>query len=329
MVPPETMIAAVIRATGGPERIEIARLPVPTPGPRQVLVRFEASEVNHVDALIRAGGYRTAMAIPFVIGRDLVGTVVDRGAQVDRLAVGDRVWCNSLGHDGRAGSYAELVAIDVERVYPLPDGVAPEDAAIVLHGAGTAWIGLVREAGLRPGETVVVGGAAGAVGSAAVQLAAGMGARVIAVARPRDADWCRESGAEVVVDASSAERVERIRAAAPDGVDVWWETNGRLGLETCLPLLRRGGRVLVTADPGGPLALPVGALYRDDACLLGFVISNASVDDLASAALAINRLLAAGRLHGRRGASYRLADAAAAHAALESGEVRGRILITP
>ena len=326
---PETMRAAFIRETGGTDRIQVGPLPTPRPGPTDVLARMAASDVNHVDLLVRSGAYATHTPFPFVIGRDLVGTVVETGAGVDGFAPGDSVWCNSLGHHGRQGAFAEYAVVAADRLYPLPAGVDPTSVAPVLHTAATAHLGLVREAGLRLGETILVGGAGGGVGSAVVQLATGMGARVIATASPRDEQWCRSCGADAVLDYHDDDLDEQIRAAAPDGIDVWWDTSGHHDFEAALPRLRSGGRVIVMAALDATPSLPIGALYTKDVNLRGFAISNASVDELAAAAGAINQLLATGRLRSRTGATYRLDDAAKAHEAMESGGVRGRIVIIP
>lgn len=325
-----TMQAAFIRRTGGVDAIEVGPLPVPVPGPTDVRVRLLASEVNHVDLFVRSGAYATHTPFPFVIGRDLVGTVDQAGAGVAGFARGDRVWCNSLGHDGRQGAWSEYAVVPVDRLYPLPAGVDARQAAALLHGAGTASIGLVREAGLRAGDTLLVEGAGGAVGSAAVQMAHAMGARVIATASADDADWCRACGADVVLDYRSGRLWQDVQAAAPAGVDVWWDCSGHHHFEHVLPLLAPRARVLVTAGlQGAQPALPVGALYTRDARLLGFAISNASAADLAAAAQAINRMLAAGALKARVGATYRLAAAAQAQQALTEGSVRGRIVVVP
>lgn len=326
---PETMRAAYIRATGGVEQIEVGQLPTPLPGPADVLVRVELSAVNHVDLFVRSGAYRTHTPFPFVVGRDLVGTVAATGPGVTRFAPGDRVWCNSLGHDGRQGAFAQYAVAAADRVYPLPEGVAAEAAAPVLHAAATAHIGLFREARLTLGETVFVGGAGGAVGSAVVQFASAAGARVVATASRRDLAWCIESGAAEAIAYDADDFDEQVRAAAPDGYDVWWDNSGRYDFERTLPLLRRGGRVMVMAGLGAAPVLPVGALYVRDVSLHGFAISNASVDDLATAAEAVNAGLVAGWLRGRVGATFPLEEAAKAHAALESGSVRGRILVRP
>lgn len=325
----QTMQAAFVRELGGTEKIEVAQLPVPNLGPTDVLVRMEASAVNHVDLFVRSGAYQTKTPFPFVIGRDLVGTVEAVGPGVVGFAPGDRVWTNSLGHAGRQGAFSEYAVVGADRLYPLPDGVEPSDAASVLHAAATAYLGLVREAALEPGETVFIAGGGGAVGSATIQLAKAMGARVVTSASAADAAWCRSLGADVALDYRDPDLAAKIADAAPGGFDVWWDTSGHHDLEVTLPLLHQGARVIMMAGMGAAAVLPVGALYTKDAKLCGFAISNASVTDLARAARVINGLLAEGRLRSRIGATFRLAEAAKAHEALESGAVRGRVLVVP
>ncbi|HMN22682.1 MAG TPA: NADPH:quinone reductase [Ottowia sp.] len=327
---PHSMRAAFIRRTGDVDQIEVADLPVPRPGPTDVLVRMTASVVNPVDLFVRSGAYRTHLPFPFVIGRDLVGTVVQPGPGVSGFRPGDAVWCNSLGHHGRQGAFAQYAVVASERLYPLPSGVAPEQAVAVLHPAATAHLGLVREARLQKGETLLVEGAGGAVGSALVQMAHDTGARVLATAAAGDAPWCTACGASAVFDYHDPRLAERIAGAAPDGVDVWWDTSGHNDLARCLPRMAPRGRIVVMSGLGrGDVPLPMGALYARDLRLLGFAISNASADELADAARHLNRLLASGALRARIGARFQLADAARAHAALAGGRVRGRIIILP
>lgn len=323
------MRAAFVRELGGAERIEVGTLPVPRLGPTDVLVRMEASAVNHVDLLVRSGAYKTPIPFPFVIGRDLVGTVDATGDGASGFAPGDRVWTNSLGHAGRQGALSEVAAVGVDRLYHLPDGVDPVAAAPLLHTAATGYLGLVRHAALRPGEVIFVAGGGGGVGGAVVQLAAIMGATVITSASTRDAEWCRSLGADVVIDYSADDILERISTAAPDGVDVWWDNSGQNDFSTILPLMHQSGRVILLAGIAAQRVLPVGAVYTKDLSLRGFAISNASVTDLAECADVINRFVATGRLRARVGATYRLAEAAEAHHALETSSVKGRILILP
>lgn len=329
MTVPAQMRAAHVQALGGPEQIEVGELPVPRPGPTDVLVRLEASEVNHVDRFVRSGAYPTHTPFPFIIGRDVVGTVVATGAGVDRLQPGDRVWSNSLGVDGRQGTFADYVLIPIERAYRLPDGVDPDAAAVVLHGAATAHIGLFRRAHLHPGDTVLVGGGAGAVGSAITQMATAAGARVVVTASPGDDQWCRSCGAEAVIDYHDPAMYQRIAEATPQGIDIWWDNSGNHDFEAALPLISRGGTVVLMAGMQASPVLPAGALYTRDVSIRGFAISNAGVDDLADAADAINRLLAEGRLAGRVDRRCTLQQSREAHEALASEHLRGRILIHP
>jgi NADPH:quinone reductase-like Zn-dependent oxidoreductase len=322
--------AAFVTELGPPENIQVGRLDVPAIGATDVLVRTEAVEVNYVDLLVRSGRFPTPTPFPFVVGRDLVGVVAAADPGATGFAEGTRVWCNSLGHGGRQGSFAEDVVVPADRLYRLPDGVEADEAVSVLHGAGTAYLGLFREARVGPADTIVVGGAGGAVGGAAAQLAEAAGARVLATASADDADWCRASGAQEVFDYHDPELIDRLHDAAPDGVDAYWDTSGHQDLSAIAPLLRVGARVVVTAAAAPTPPLPAAQYYTRDVGVHGFAISNASVSELADAARMINARLADGTVSGRIGARMSLTDAAAAHRMLEAGEVRrGRIVLTP
>lgn len=324
-----TMHGAFITRTGGPEVIQTGQLVVPEIGPTDVLVQLQATTVNHVDTFVRSGAYPTHLVFPFILGRDLVGTVIKVGPGVADFQIGDRVWTNSMGYDGRQGTFAQYTVVSTDRLYRLPDGVEAATAAPVLHSAATAYFGLVREAQLFAGETVFVGGAAGGVGSSVDQLASIMGARVIASASPRDHQWCEELGAEVVFDYHMDNLKDKLGAAAPEGIDIWWDTSGHYDFETTLPLLAERARILVTASMDAAPSLPLGQLYTRDIRICGFAMSQATVSDLAAAADMINILLRRGQLRGRIGPKFRLSDTAQAHRTMENGESRGRILITP
>ncbi len=321
------MAAAYIEELGPADHIRYGELPVPRPGPTDVLVAVEAVSVNHVDTFVRSGAYPTPTPFPFVIGRDLVGTVVDRGAGVDAFAVGQRVWSNSLGHDGRQGAASQYAVVAVDRLYRLPDGVDPVTAVAVVHPAATAHLGLFREAATRVGETVLVGGGAGNVGTAAIELAAAAGARVLASARPRDFDHCRAAGADAVVDYRAADLTDQVRALAPAGVDVHWDTSGHHDLDAAVAMLAHGGRIVLAAGMDARPALPVGDLYTRDGRLVGFAISNAGVDDLSAAADAINTLLPEGRISARIEDVLPLSAAQTAHRRIEAGDLAGRRLV--
>jgi NADPH:quinone reductase-like Zn-dependent oxidoreductase len=322
------MRAAYVSELGSAEKIRIGELPRPTVSTFDVLVRTQALAVNYVDTLIRSGRYPTRTPFPFIIGRDLVGIVAACGDGVEGVRAGDAVWCNSLGHGGRQGSFAEYVVVPQDRLYRLPDGADVADTVALVHPAATAYLGLFREAQLRYGQRVVVSGAGGSVGTAAVQLAAAAGAHVIATARAEDADWCRSAGAELVFDYRDSALWTRIASATPGGIDVFLETSRHYAFEHTLPLLARGGRFVLITGIGATVPLPLEQLYLRDASLRGFVISNASVSDLAGAAHAINDGILRRLLRVRIATRLPLEQSAQAHRLLEEG-TRGRIIVVP
>lgn len=294
--------------------------------PGDVRVRVDVVAVNPVDTYIRSGQYPTAVSFPFVIGRDLVGEVTEVAGDVTDLAVGDRVWSNSLGHGGLQGSFAEEVVAPAARVWRLPVDVDDEVAVAYLHPGTTAWLGLVREAALTAGMHVLIGGAAGNVGAAAVDLAVALGARVVATASPGDHDRVLDLGAEAVFDYRDADLVARVRELVPDGLDVVWNTSGHHDLQQEIDVTATGGRVLVTAATDPVVPLPLRDLYVRDVRMVGFVLSRARLEDLQAAAAVVNDRL-------RQGPPVRIVqvlpldDSAEAHRRLESGSVRGRLLV--
>lgn len=318
------MRAAFIENFGPPDAIRCGELPQPRPGPTDVLVDVEVTTVNHVDTFVRSGAWRTPVEFPFVIGRDLVGTVAEAGPGALGFSVGDRVWCNSLGYGGRQGAAAERVVVPRDRLYHLPAGVSPEDAVAVAHPAATAYLGLFTHGRLRAGETVVVAGAGGNVGGALVAMAAQAGAKVVAVAGSYDADHCRSLGASEVVDYRAPDVVERIAALCPDGVDLYADAAGRNNVAEVVDLLARRGRLVLLAGMHTRAVLPVGALYTRDRSVIGFAISQADAGELAEAAGHVGRMLAEKRLAPRRVEVLPLAAAAEAHRRVEAGEGAGR-----
>jgi NADPH:quinone reductase-like Zn-dependent oxidoreductase len=319
--------AAFIERLGPPSVIRYGELPDPCPGPTDVLVRVAVSSVNPVDTFVRSGGWRTPVQFPFVIGRDLAGTVAAVGAGTPGFSVGDAVWCNSLGHGGRQGAAAELAAVPVDRLYPLVDGVPAADAVTVAHPAATAYLALFTHGRIRAGETVVVVGAGGNVGSALIVLAADAGARVIAVASAGDADYCRSLGAAEVVDYRDSSCGQRIREASGDGVDAYVDAAGQNDLTGAVDLLARRGRVVLLAGMRTRPVLPAGPLYLKDCSVVGFAISQATAAELADAARTINRLLRSGKLRPRATETLALSQAAEAHRRMEAGELHGQRIV--
>jgi 2-desacetyl-2-hydroxyethyl bacteriochlorophyllide A dehydrogenase len=318
------MYASFIDQLGPAENIRYGELPPPRPGSTDVLVDVLATTVNPVDTFVRSGAFPTPMDFPFVVGRDLVGTVAAAGPGAPGFAVGDLVWCNSLGHGGRQGAAAEQAVVPADRLYHLPAGVSPTDAVTVVHPAATAYLGLHTHGRLRATETVVVAGAAGNVGAALVVLAVHAGARVIAVAAQQDADYCRSLGAAHVLDYRDPALADRLRTVCPHGVDVYLDTSGHNELTTVVDLLAFRGRIVLLAGVAARPVLPVGPLYMNDRSVLGFVISHATSAELADAAATINRLLPTGILRPRSTETLPLSAAATVHRGVEQGAWHGR-----
>ena len=322
------MKAAYITTLGSPDVITYGEMDRPVPGPTDVLVRVEAAAVDPVDTFVRSGAYRTPTPFPFVLGRDLVGTVADIGPGATGFAVGDRVWSHSMGHGGRQGVTAEYCVVGVDRLYHLPGDVDAARAVAVLHPVATAHLALFRHARLRPGETVLVIGGAGNVGRAATVLAARAGARVLAVARAETAPDCLRAGATAVVDHRDPDAAEQLRELTGDGVDVHLDTSGHQDLDAALALVGHGARVVLMAGLSARPVLPVGAVYPRDVSLVGFAISNSSVDDLAGTARVINHGLADDAFPIPVTVELPLSRTAEAHRMIEAG-VRGRIVLRP
>lgn len=324
---PEMMNAAYVERLGPPEEIRFGGIPVPVPGEGEVLVAVDAVSVNAVDTFVRSGAYATEVSFPFVIGRDLVGRVVRAASGFDE---GEWVWTNSLGHAGRQGAASAFAVVPADRLYRLPEGVEPVAMAAVVHAAATAFLALHTHGRVQGGETVLVAGAAGNVGRAAVQIARDAGARVIAVAGSADLEASLQLGADLAFDYHDPALGDRLREALPGGIDVHLDTSGHHDLDRAVGLLASRGRVILMAGMNARPELPVGALYTRDASILGFAISSATVAELADAAVLINRMMAAGTLVPGAIEEVPLSAAASAHGRLEAGTLHGvKVVLRP
>lgn len=328
--------AAFITAVGPPESIRCGDLPDPVPGPRQVLVRVRAASVNPIDIGIRSGAVAMPLPFPFVVGADLAGEVVAVGAEVDRLRPGMRVWGSNQGMLGRQGTTAELAAVDERWLHRTPPGVTDRQAAAGALVAITAHLGLVGRAALQTGETIFVNGGSGAVGTVVVQIARILGGRVLASAGSEaKRDALLRMGADAVFDYRRSDLVEAVRAVAPGGVDVWWETQREPDFDRSVSLLADRGRLVVMAGRDARPTFPVGPFYVKNCSLLGFVMYKADHHEQAAAAADINRWLGDGRLAVPIDRVLPLAETAAAHALQEASTIRstsalfGKIVIEP
>ena len=195
------MKAAFIRSTGSPDVIEYGEIPDPEMGRRQVLIRVDAVAVNPIDTYVRGGLIAAELPETFQVGCDAAGVVEAVGAEVDRFRIGDRVWCTNQGLLGRQGTFAEKIAVDEDWCFPTPDSVSSEDVAACALVGVTAHLGLFREAELAPGETILVIGASGGVGSMVLQMAKAAGATVIATAGSEEKKQrALELGADVAIN---------------------------------------------------------------------------------------------------------------------------------
>jgi NADPH2:quinone reductase len=301
---PERMKAAAIDRFGGPEVIHMASLPVPQPGPREVLIRLDVAGIGVWDPYVREGGLETKKTgFPRVIGNDGAGVVVAVGDQVTRFHVGARVYAFSM--DG--GFYAEYVAVEEDNVAAIPPGVKPDEAGALGADGVTALRGLDDELHLGTGETLLVFGASGGIGHIAVQLAKRMGARVLAIASGSDGvELVRRLGADEAADGRRDDLAQAARAFAPEGFDAALVLTSGRGLTDVLAAVKEGGRVAypngVEPEPEVPEGVEVhaydGTPDRD------------AFDRL-------NALIGTAPFHVELGRTYRLDEASVAHREIE------------
>src|SRR5438093_758592 len=173
------MKTAYINQTGPPEVIIYGELPTPKPTGAQCLIKVAAVDVNPIDTYIRSGLIPAKLSFPYILGRDLAGTVVEVGAEVKRFKPGDRVWVTGQGVAERQGTFAEFVAVEEKWLHPTPAGVSDEEIVAISLVGITAHLGLVVHAKLRAGEILFVNGGSGGVGSSVVQMGKVLGARII------------------------------------------------------------------------------------------------------------------------------------------------------
>jgi len=257
---PLRMKAIAVSRFGPPSALKLHQLPVPRPGPHEVLIELDTIGVGSWDASIRNGSWRKPgpAHFPLVPGTDGAGTVVAKGSRVRRFKVGDKVYAYEFGNR-QGGFYAEFAVADADHVGHVPRSLTLLQAGAVATTGLTALQGITALK-LRRGETVLIFGASGAVGTMAVQFAAQRGARVIATASGKQAqNLVRALGADVVIDAR-AEIPAALRRAAPAQIDAVLALAGGEELERCLDFVRTGGRVV---HPNGiePVPKPRPSLH--------------------------------------------------------------------
>jgi NADPH2:quinone reductase len=320
------MKAILVHGFGGPEVFRLEEVPKPQPGPGQVLVRMQAIGVNPVETYIRAGTYAYKPALPYTPGNDGAGVIEQVGADVKEFKAGDRVYtAGSI-----SGTYAEFALCKTEQVHQLPANVSFAQGSAIGTPYATAYRGLFQRADAKPGETVLVHGASGGVGTAAVQLARARGLRVFGTAGSDEGrKLAREQGAHEVFDHRAPDQFEQImEATGRRGVDVIVELLANVNLGKDLTILANGGRIAIIGSRGRVEINPRDAMQRD-ADLRGLVMPNTPPAELASIHAALVAGLENGTLRPVIGKEFPLAEAAQAHrAVMEPGAV-GKIVLLP
>ncbi|MEK7380678.1 MAG: NADPH:quinone reductase [Gemmatimonadota bacterium] len=323
------MRAIVVSEFGGAEVMELGTWPDPKPGPGQVLIEVHAAGVNPVDTYIRSGVYAKLPELPFVPGWDGAGRVLAVGTGVAALAEGDRVYFSGTVAGRAIGSYAELAVCGEVQVFPLPDRLSyPQGASIGVPYA-TAYRALFQRGNARSGEWVLIHGASGAVGTAAVQLARVHGLTVIGTAgTPGGVALVQREGAHHGVLHGTPETAARISELTQGrGVDLIIEMLANRNLDTDLSLLANQGRVVVVGNRGRVEIDPRQTMAREST-ILGVSLWHASDLELREVHLRMAPDLAGGRLTPLVGRSFPLGEAARAHREILAGGAMGKIVLT-
>ncbi|MGH9737375.1 MAG: NADPH:quinone reductase [Candidatus Acidiferrales bacterium] len=311
---------------GGPEHLSLKDVPELQAGAGQVIVQIRAAGVNPVDTYIRAGAYPRKPALPYTPGTDGAGLVKSIGNGVKRFAVGDRVYTAG----SVSGTYAEQCLCEESNLFPLPPNASFSQGAAMHVPYATAYRGLFHRAQARPGETILVHGATGGVGIAAVQLARAAGLRVIGTAgSDRGKKIALAEGAREVLDHKSPSHFDQALALTGGrGFDVILEMLANVNLARDLTILAPKGRVVVIGNRGTIEINPRDAMMRDGS-ILGMSLWNASSDDLFSIHSALVAGLENKTLRPVIAQEIPLADAARAHLAVMEPGACGKIVLTP
>ncbi|MEE3853051.1 NADPH:quinone oxidoreductase family protein [Gordonia sp. LSe1-13] len=323
------MRAALVREFGSPAELVIEEVPDPVTGPGEVLIQICSASVNFPDLLVVDGTYQHLPTRPFSPGKDAAGRVIAIGEGVTRLGVGDRVLALV-----EYGGYAEKIAVREEFVVGLPDAVDYASAAASGLVYSTAHFGLRRRGGVKAGETVLVTGAGGGVGSAAVQLAKAWGARVIALAHDDDrAELARHQGADVVLTSPPETLRDDILAATDGrGADLVIEVLGGDYLTQIIRATAWEGRIVIVGfASGGQNPIKPGHVLVKSISLVGLQSSDYRDRDPAAmrdAAAEVLDLLAQGRLDASVDTVYPLEKAGDALQHVLDGKVRGKVVLT-
>jgi NADPH:quinone reductase len=325
------MKAIRVREFGGPAVLTLEDVPDPKAGAGDVVVRVRAAGVNPVDAYMHTGTYARKPPLPYTPGQDGAGEIVSVGSDVKAFKAGDRVYIAGVGNTpAGAGTYAELARCSPSQLHRLPARVSFGQGAALGVPYCTAYRALFQRAGAKPGETVLVHGATGGVGIAAVELAHARGLTVIGSGGTDNGlTTVREHGADLTVNHRDAGYTDSIMAATGGrGVDLIVEMAAHINLDRDLALLAKHGRVVVVGNRGRVEIDARQAMGRD-AAILGMTLFNATDVDLAEIHAALYAGLANGTLNPVVGREFPLAEAPRAHQAVMEPGALGKIVLTP
>jgi NADPH:quinone reductase len=322
------MKAILCKQFGPPESLVLEELPSPAPGPGQVLVSVKAASVNYPDVLIIQNKYQVKPPLPFSPGSEMAGTVKALGAGVTAAKAGDRVIAFSA-----YGAFAEEAVVDAARLVPVPDGMDFVTAAAFLLTYGTAHHALRNRADVKPGETLLVLGAAGGVGIAAIEIGKVLGLRVIACASSDEKlAVCREHGADATINYASEDLRERIKALSGGaGVDLIFDPVGGAYAEAALRSSNWRARFLVIGFAGGEipkiaLNLPL-LMERSIVGVHWGEWTRRTPVEFASAVRELSGWFREGKLRPHVTATYPLERAAEAIRLLADRKVKGKVVV--
>ncbi len=324
------MKAVRIHEYGGPDVLVYEDVPTPAPGPAQLLVKIAAATVNPNDVAVREDRFPTPKQPPKILGSDGAGVVELVGPDVTAAKPGDRVAFSGLGV-GSEGSYAEYALIAETQVVHIPERLSFVDAAAIGMTFPAAYYALVTRGALHEGETVLVQGASGGVGSASVQLAKALGARVLATASgPGAADLVLGLGAEQVIDFRTEDVPARVlELTEGNGVDLIHELVLSVNLPADVKMVAKGGRIVGTGQGPGPDATaPIGEALSKDVSVLFMNLNNAKRAGVAAIATEIAAMVVAGKMKPVIGTELPLSEARRAHELL-AGDHLGKIVLLP
>lgn len=321
------MRAVVCRQLGPPEVLVVEERGAPAPGPGQVLVEVEAVGVNYVDALFVSGEYQIKPPLPFVPGSEVAGVVRQLGEGVDAVAVGDRV----MAMPG-LGGYADQVVLGARQVVPVPGDLDAPRAATFIQSYATALFALTRRTSLAEGEVVLVLGAGGGVGLAAIDVATALGARAIAAASTDEKRMLATvMGAEAAIDTTYEDLKARARELGDGGVDVVVDPIGGDAAEPALRALRWGGRYVVIGFAAGSIPrIPLNQVLLNNRTIVGVDWGAWSMRDPKAQGELLDELgalVAEGRLHPVAPTTYPLERAADALRDLLERRVTGKVAL--